>query len=62
MLGLVTHTQNFINFSIIRNISNSGGTYQILGKLHKDLKSYGSAAALNHAPKYMLDGQVEIRT
>ena len=24
-------TQNFINFSIIRNISNSGGTYQILG-------------------------------
>ena len=30
-LGLVTHTQNVINFSIIRNISNSGVTYQILG-------------------------------
>ena len=30
-VGLVAHTQNFINFSIIRNISNYGGTYQILG-------------------------------
>ena len=30
-LGLLAHTQNFINFSIIRNISNYGGIYQDLG-------------------------------
>jgi hypothetical protein len=30
-LGLVAHTKIVINFNIIRNISNSGGTYQILG-------------------------------
>jgi hypothetical protein len=26
-LGLVAHTQNFINFNIVRNISNYDGTY-----------------------------------
>jgi hypothetical protein len=39
-LGLVTHTQNFINFSIIRNISNSGVTYQILGGIWEALLIY----------------------